>query len=249
MTYQMRKSEVRLGGSYAVTVYHIFQDQFTLEEYLGIDPSSYRKRLLEFLEKEIPQLSSQFRTLISSEPLLSPRIKYREVPYKSALPARIFDDLLICKERAYFSLSKAKAIFDLRMEYEKKQDIQLESKQMELFFKVGNDWYKIVGVPDYVYDNLVVELTITRGPIKHLLGRAVIYAYMCMRYGEPCGTLIVPTTIPTEEGAIAHLVLPNSRVLDYLAEELEKVIEGKFEAKRNKFCSSCLYKRQCQYSL
>jgi len=252
MTYQMRKSEVKLGGYYAVTVYHIFQDQFMEEESLGIDPSSYRKRLLNFLEKEIPQFSSQFKTLISSEPLLSPRIRYREIPYKSTLPARIFDDLLICKQRAYFSLSKAKAIVDQRMEFERKNDIQLESRQMEVFFKVGDSWYKILGVPDYLYDNfLVVELTITRGMIRHLLGRAVIYAYMCMRYGEPCGTLILPTTIGEDIGGeeIGYFVVPNGRVLDYLAEELEKVVENNFKAKKNKFCSACLYKRQCQYAL
>jgi len=246
MTFQMRKLEVRLGDYYAVTVYRIYQDQFMEEEYLGIDPSSYRTRLLRFLEKEIPQFSSQFKTLISAEPLLSPRIRYREVPYKLVLPARIFDDLLVCKQRAYFSLTKAKTIYDLRMEFERKNDIPLESRQMEVFLKVGKDWYKIVGVPDYIYDNfLVVELTITRGMIRHLLGRAVIYAYMCMRYGEVCGSLILPTTIGED---IGYLVVPNGRVLDYLAEELEKVIENRFNAKKNKFCASCLYRRQCQYA-
>ncbi|MEM3338580.1 MAG: hypothetical protein QW322_13015 [Saccharolobus sp.] len=81
--------------------------------------------------------------------------------------------------------------------------------------------------------------------IRHLLGRTVIYAYMCMKYGQPCATLIMPTTIGEDLG---YLVIPNAMVLDYLAEELEKVIENKFRAGRNKFCTSCLYKRQCQYA-
>lgn len=246
MTYQMKRLEVKLGGSYAVTVYRISQDQYMEEEYLGIDPSSYRKRLLNFLKKEIPQLSSQFKTLISGELLSSPRIRYRDTTYKSTLPARIFDDLLICKQRAYFTLYKHKNIHDIRLEYERTNDINFESKPMDVLFKVGKDWYKIVGIPDYIYDNyLVIELTITRGMIRHLLGRTVIYAYMCMKYGQPCATLIMPTTIGEDLG---YLVIPNAMVLDYLAEELEKVIENKFRAGRNKFCTSCLYKRQCQYA-
>ncbi|WP_390529202.1 CRISPR-associated protein [Sulfurisphaera ohwakuensis] len=213
------------------------------EDFLGIDPSSYRTRLLEFLEKEIPSLSSQSKTLISQELLSSAKIRYRDTPFKSILPARIFDDLLICKQRAYFTINRAKAITDVRMLYEKKHEVDCgKSEVMDLYFKVGNEWYKIVGIPDCVYDNLVVEFTITRDKIKHLLGRAVVYAYMCMKKGEYCATLIVPTTFGE---VFAHLVVPNSAVLDYLSKGLEEVINERFKAKRIPFCSSCLYRRQC----
>ncbi|WP_338602930.1 hypothetical protein V6M85_03255 [Sulfolobus tengchongensis] len=161
------------------------------------------------------------------------------------MPARIFDDLLICKQRAYFTLTRAKAIEDQRLLYEKKNDIGCgETEPKYLFLNVGLSWYKVVGIPDCIRDNLVIEFTITRGMIKHLIGRAVIYSYMAMRDGNPYSTLIIPTTIGEDTG---YLVIPNSRVIDYLSESLKEVIEEKFKASKNKFCNACLYKRQCAY--
>lgn len=162
------------------------------------------------------------------------------------MPARIFDDLLICKVRSKFSIERIKASSDPRMEYERKEgEIALgERRRFELYFYAG-EWVKIVGVPDSVIGNLVFEFTISRESVRHILGRAVIYAYMCMREGEPCSTLIVPTT-PGEE--VGYLVVPNSRFLDYLSDELREVIEGEVEGERIPFCSSCLYRNVCPYS-
>lgn len=246
MTFQMKRYVERFGDYYGVTVYRLYQDQPTQEEYLGTGSTSYRRRLAELLRREISWLSYQSRTLTSRELLSSPRIRYRDTRHRLSLPARIFDDLLICKVRCKFSVERIKASSDPRMEYERKEgEIALgEKRRFELYFYAG-EWIKIVGIPDSVIGNLVLEFTITRESVRHILGRAVIYAYMCMRETEHCSTLIVPTT-PGEE--IGCLVVPNSRFLDYLSDELREVIEGEVEGERIPFCSSCLYRNVCPYS-
>lgn len=235
----------KFGDSYAVTVYRLYADQLTQEEYLGIGLTSYRKRLAELLKRETSWLSYQSKMLTSQELLSSPKIKYRDTKYKLSLPARIFDDLLICKVRCKYSIDKIKASEDPRMEYERKEgEIVLgERKRMELYFYAG-DWVKVVGIPDGVIGNVVFEFTISRQSIKHIIGRAVIYAYMCMK-DDYCSTLIVPTT-PGEE--IGYLVIPNSRFLDYLSNELKEVIEGEVKGSRIPFCKSCVYRNICPYS-
>jgi hypothetical protein len=158
----MRKSEEKLGGSYVVTVYRLYLDQFTEEDYLGIEPSSYRKRLLNILKKEIQWLSSQSKTLTSQELLSSTRIKYQRTNYKLSLPARILDDIGVCKLRAKYTLEKFSAEKDLRLDYERHNEVTFgERKTYEIYFNYSN-WVKIVGVPDGVVDNLVLEFTITR---------------------------------------------------------------------------------------
>ena len=242
----MKRYVERFGDYYGVTVYRLYPDQLMQEEYLGIGSTSYRKRLAELLRKEISWLSYQSKTLTSQELLSSPRIKYRDTKYKLSLPARIFDDLLICKVRCKYSIDKIKASSDPRMEYERKEgEITLgDRKRLELYFYAG-DWIKIVGIPDSIINNLVFEFTISRQSVKHILGRAVIYAYMCMKENEYCSTMIVPTT-PGEE--IGYLVIPNSRFLEYLSDELRKTIEEEVEGKRIPFCKSCIYRNICPYS-
>jgi CRISPR/Cas system-associated exonuclease Cas4 (RecB family) len=242
----MKRYVERFGDYYGVTVYRLYPDQLMQEEYLGIGSTSYRKRLAELLRKEISWLSYQSKTLTSQELLSSPRIKYRDTKYKLSLPARIFDDLLICKVRCKYSIDKIKASSDPRMEYERKEgEITLgDRKRLELYFYAG-DWIKIVGIPDSIINNLVFEFTISRQSVKHILGRAVIYAYMCMKENEYCSTMIVPTT-PGEE--IGYLVIPNSKFLEYLSDELRKTIEEEVEGKRIPFCKSCIYRNICPYS-
>jgi len=246
MTFQMKRYVERFGDYYGVTVYRLYPDQLMQEEYLGIGSTSYRKRLAELLRKEISWLSYQSKTLTSQELLSSPRIKYRDTKYKLSLPARIFDDLLICKVRCKYSIDKIKASSDPRMEYERKEgEITLgDRKRLELYFYAG-DWIKIVGIPDSIINNLVFEFTISRQSVKHILGRAVIYAYMCMKENEYCSTMLVPTT-PGEE--IGYLVIPNSKFLEYLSDELRKTIEEEVEGKRIPFCKSCIYRNICPYS-
>jgi CRISPR/Cas system-associated exonuclease Cas4 (RecB family) len=242
----MKRYVERFGDYYGVTVYRLYPDQLMQEEYLGIGSTSYRKRLAELLRKEISWLSYQSKTLTSQELLSSPRIKYRDTKYKLSLPARIFDDLLICKVRCKYSIDKIKASSDPRMEYERKEgEITLgDRKRLELYFYAG-DWIKIVGIPDSIINNLVFEFTISRQSVKHILGRAVIYAYMCMKENEYCSTMLVPTT-PGEE--IGYLVIPNSKFLEYLSDELRKTIEEEVEGKRIPFCKSCIYRNICPYS-
>mgnify|MGYP001772710452 CR=1 FL=1 len=246
MTFQMRRYVEKFGDCYGVTVYRLYPDQLTREEFLGTGLTSYQKRLAELLKREISWLSSQSRTLTSQELLSSPRIKYRDTKFKLSLPARIFDDVLICKQRGKFSVEKFKASADPRMEYEKKEGEVLigERRKMELYFNAG-EWVKVVGIPDAVVDNVVIEFTISRN-IRHIIGRAVIYSYMCMREFDYCSTLIAPTSIGGEE--IGYLVIPNARFLEYLSAELREVIEGEVEGKRIPFCKSCLYRRICPYS-
>jgi CRISPR/Cas system-associated exonuclease Cas4 (RecB family) len=66
-----------------------------------------------------------------------------------------------------------------------------------------------------------------------------------MKENEYCSTMIVPTT-PGEE--IGYLVIPNSKFLEYLSDELRKTIEEKVEGKRIPFCKSCIYRNICPYS-
>ena len=163
------------------------------------------------------------------------------------MPARIFDDIAVCELRGKYTLERVRASADPRMELEKKEgEAEIgERKKMEIYLNAG-EWVKIVGIPDAVVDNLVIEFTITRQNIRHIIPRAVIYAYMCMGENEVCSTLIAPTTIGGEE--IGYLVIPNGKFLDYLSEELKKVINEDVEGKRNPFCKSCLYRNICPYS-
>lgn len=242
MTFLTKKFVVKLGDSSAVTVYRIFQDQFTEEDFPGIDLYSYRKKLREFLEKEIRSLSFLSKTQTSRELLSSRRIRYRGVSYKLSLPARIFDDISVCKLRGKFSVESYKFEKDMRLEYERKNEFSFgETEALEVFLYAG-EWVRIAGVPDAIFENLAVEYTITRGDINHLLGRCVIYSYMCMKLFTVCSTLIIPTT-PGEE--IGFMVIPNSNALEYYSDLLEEIITKDVEGKKNKFCNACLYKRIC----
>ena len=41
--------------------------------------------------------------------------------------------------------------------------------------------------------------------MRHILGRAVIYAYMCMKENEYCSTVIVPTPLGRRLGTWSSL--------------------------------------------
>ncbi|BCS94305.1 hypothetical protein [Metallosphaera javensis (ex Sakai et al. 2022)] len=160
------------------------------------------------------------------------------------MPVRIFDDLSICELRAKFSIDKSFKSKDPRLEYERKNDIEWNTKQLELYFKY-KDWVKIVGIPDGLEDSLAIEFTITRTEgINHIILRSIIYSYMCMKYYEYCSTAIISTT-PGEQ--FGTLVIPNAKALDYAANLLYDVLEGEPKGKRIKFCPSCLYRRICEY--
>jgi CRISPR/Cas system-associated exonuclease Cas4 (RecB family) len=67
-----------------------------------------------------------------------------------------------------------------------------------------------------------------------------------MKENKYCSTVIVPTT-PGEE--VGYLVVPNSKFLEYLSDELRDVIEkDEVEGKRTPFCRSCVYRSICPYS-
>ncbi|MEM4024418.1 MAG: hypothetical protein QXL70_00035 [Metallosphaera sp.] len=161
------------------------------------------------------------------------------------MPARIFDDLSICELRAKFSIDKAFSSVDPRLDYERKNDLEWKTRQMEVYFKY-KDWVKIVGIPDGLEDSLVLEFTITRleSGINHIILRSVIYAYMCMKYYDYCSTAIISTTAGEEFGV---LVIPNARVLEYASNLLYDVLEGEPKGERIRYCSSCLYRRICEY--
>lgn len=164
------------------------------------------------------------------------------------MPARILDDIAVCKLRGKFTLKKVKAEEDLRLEYERGQEPSFgEKRQFELYFNYTSGWARIVGVPDGVIDGLALEFTITRddSSLSYLLPRMVIYAYMCMSEYSLCSTLLVPTTPPQEDLLFAYLIVPNGKALEFIAEELREVIEEDVRGKRNRFCSSCLYRRVC----
>lgn len=85
MTFQMKRYVERFGDYYGVTVYRLYPDQPTQEEYLGTGSTSYRRRLAELLRREISWLSYQSRTLTSRELLSSPRIRYRDTRHKKSV--------------------------------------------------------------------------------------------------------------------------------------------------------------------
>jgi len=239
----MKKYVERFGDYYGVTVYHIYQDQHTQEDYHGIGPSLYQKKLKELLKEATYWLSYQSRTLTSQEHLLSPVIRYRPTRYRLSLPARIFDDLLICGLRAKFFLEGTKASGDLRMQYEAKEaDLIIGERKPKEIYLNASEWVRIVGIPDSIIDNVVFEFTITRSNIRHLLGRAVIYAYMCMEDGKPCATMIVPVTPGNDLG---YLVIPNEKFLSYIVNLLANVIKGNINGNKNPYCASCLYRNIC----
>ncbi|AAY81185.1 hypothetical protein [Sulfolobus acidocaldarius] len=165
------------------------------------------------------------------------------------MPARIFDDISVCKLRGKYNLYKYSQERDLRLSYERETDINFgEKKTLEIYFNFG-DWAKIIGVPDGLISNLAIEFTITRSEDfpRYLLMRSVIYSYMCMQDHIICSTLIVPTTPPIfeDQPLFGYLVIPNGRVLDYIADQLQRIVNGRVEGRRNKFCPSCIYKRIC----
>ncbi|TRM72974.1 hypothetical protein DJ523_08565, partial [Sulfolobus sp. E5] len=162
------------------------------------------------------------------------------------MPARILDDISVCELRGKYTLEKYSQERDLRLNYERETEISFgEKKTFEIYFNFG-EWAKIVGIPDGLIENLAIEFTITRGEEfpKYLLMRSVIYSYMCMQDHLVCSTLVVPTTPPIFEDLplFGYMVVPNSRVLEYIAEKLNTVVNGKVKGRRNRFCQSCLYK-------
>ncbi len=104
MTYEETMYVKKLGVYCGVTVYALYPSQSTLEDSRGANLRYYVNNLAEWLAKGI--LSSQFlsKTLISAEPLLSPEIKHGtgQREWTCLLPARILDDLIICRARAYY---------------------------------------------------------------------------------------------------------------------------------------------------
>jgi len=95
----------KLGGYYGVTAFALYPSQYMLGDSHGQSSQSYLNALADWLAKGILSSRSLSRTLISAEPLLSPKIKYGLglKARRSSLPARILDDLKICRTRAYYT--------------------------------------------------------------------------------------------------------------------------------------------------
>lgn len=248
----MRELGVKLGGCSEGTVYSISLDQSTQGELATTELYSYPKKLAEFWRKVIPWLSSQSRTLTLKRLLSSSRISYRRTPTKGlSLPARIFDDLLVCERRAYYKISRYKEEKETKFEVEKKEGKNFVNnlglgeveKVLKAYFRVNNEWVEIIGVPDLVTDDLVIEVTITRKRINYMIGRAIIYSYLAMVDGKVRSTAIVPIT-PAEE--IGYLVVPSKVCLEYLLQRLEKVNEDS-PGRVSGFCNHCLYRHICPY--
>jgi len=109
----------KLGAYYGVTAYALYPNQFMLEDLHGLELQSYASNLAEWLARAILSSQSLFKILTSAEPLLLPEIKSGtgQRGWMSSLPARILDDFMICRTRAYYTahpeLFKPRRILDM----------------------------------------------------------------------------------------------------------------------------------------
>jgi len=118
----------KLGEYYGAMVYALYPSQSMLEDLHGLELRYYVSNLAEWLAKGILSSQSLSRTLISAEPLLSPKIRYGtgRKGWKYSLPARILDDYMVCRTRAYYTAHteqfRARRILDME-ESEKRGNI------------------------------------------------------------------------------------------------------------------------------
>jgi len=118
----------KLGVYYGITAYALYPSQSTLEDLHGLELQSYVSSLADWLAKGILSSQSLFKILTSAEPLLSPEIRSGTglKGWMSSLPARILDDFMICRTRAYYTahpeLFKSRRIVDME-ESEKRGEV------------------------------------------------------------------------------------------------------------------------------
>ena len=95
----------KLGEYYGAMAYALYPSQSMQEDLHGLELQSYVSNLAEWLGKGILLSQSLSKTLISAEPLLSPKIRYGtgRRGWKYSLPARILDDYMVCRARAYYT--------------------------------------------------------------------------------------------------------------------------------------------------
>ena len=95
----------KLDVYYGATAYALYPSQSILEDLHGLELQSYVSNLAEWLVKGILSSQSLFKILTSVEPLLSPEIRSGtgRKGWMSSLPARILDDYMICRTRAYYT--------------------------------------------------------------------------------------------------------------------------------------------------
>ena len=109
----------KLDDYYGAMVYALYPSQSTLEDLRGQGLQSYVNSLADWLAMGILSSQSLFKTLISAEPLLLPSIRSGtgRRGWMSSLPARILDDYMICRTRAYYTahpeLFKPRKIVDM----------------------------------------------------------------------------------------------------------------------------------------
>ena len=121
----------KLGEFYDATVYALSPNRSLREDSHGAALHSYANNLAGWLARGILSSQSLSKMLISAKPLLSPEIRCGrdQRNTQSSLPARILDDLLVCKTRAYYT-SK-------RTEYKsrKEHDMEISKKHGSAFIK------------------------------------------------------------------------------------------------------------------
>lgn len=112
MTSQETMYVRRLGEYYGATAYALYPSRSMLEGLPGADLQSYVNNLAEWLAKGILLSQSLSRILISAGPLLLPEIRsgIGRKGSKYSLPARILDDLMICRTRAFFTSHRRKYV-------------------------------------------------------------------------------------------------------------------------------------------
>ena len=96
----------RLGVYSGVMVYALYPSRSTLEDLRSRGWRSWLEGLAKWFARAIQSSSFLYRIVISSTPFPLPRIKFGEEERKEMLSlwARILDDLVICRARAYYSI-------------------------------------------------------------------------------------------------------------------------------------------------
>jgi len=121
IAYDIQRNDVRekLGVYYGVTVYALYPSRSMLEDSLGLEQQFYVNNLADWLAKGILSSQSLYKTLISAEPLLLPGVRSGtgRKGWKYSLPARILDDYMVCRTRAWYTAhpigSKPRRIQDM----------------------------------------------------------------------------------------------------------------------------------------
>jgi len=96
----------KLGVYSGVTVYALYPNQSMLEDLRRLGWRSWLEGLAKWFAKAIQSSSFLYKIVTSSMPFPLPRVRSGEEERKGILSlwARILDDLVICRTRAYYSI-------------------------------------------------------------------------------------------------------------------------------------------------